>query len=76
MDSLLPRQPAVGSARLGSPGRMRCVSEDGASRGHGDVSGAAVGAVGRASGEVLFPEFFFGGFCLFARGWTSGGLVG
>ena len=76
MDSLLPRQPAVGSARLGSPGRMRCVSEDGVSRGRETgVPPAAVGAVGRASGDVFFRLFFFWRVCA-PVAWTSGGLVG
>ena len=57
------RAPRVSFRR----GRMRCVSEDGASRGHEDVAPAAVGAVGRASGYVLFRVFFFWG-GLFALG--------
>jgi hypothetical protein len=64
-DSSLRRQPAApGSARLGSPGRMRCVLVFGVSAGtRRDVSPAAVGAVGHASGEYFSACFFFGGFC-------------
>ena len=60
-DSSLPRQPAApGSARLGSPGRMRCVLVFGLPEGtRRDVSPAAVGAVGRASGDVFIRVFAF-----------------
>ena len=60
-DALLRRQPAApGSARLGSPGRMRCVLVFGLPEGtRRDVSPAAVGAVGRASGYVLFRVRWF-----------------
>ena len=42
---------------------MRCVSEDGASRRCGDACQAAVGAVGRAPGDVSFRVFFFWAGC-------------
>ena len=67
-DSSLPRQPAApGSARLGSPGRMRCVLVFGVSRGHETRRLPGGGRSGRARlGRCIFPRvFFFGGFALF-----------